>query len=74
MITFVRETQGLDFAGAIEWLADRFRVELEYEEASPELEARRSRNQRLYALLDQAATFYERILWDTEAGGLARDY
>jgi DNA primase len=74
MITFVRETQGLDFAGAIEWLADRFRVELEYEEASPELEARRSRNQRLYALLDQAASFYERILWDTEAGGLARDY
>ncbi len=35
MITFVRETQGLDFAGAIEWLADRFRIPLEYEEASP---------------------------------------
>jgi DNA primase len=74
MITFVRETQGLDFSGAIEWLADRFRVELEYEEASPEQEARRSRNQRLYAVLDQAAAFYERILWDTEAGSLARDY
>jgi DNA primase len=25
MIQFVRETQGLDFVGAIEWLADRFR-------------------------------------------------
>ena len=74
MITFVRETQGLDFAGAIEWLADRFRVELEYEESSPEQEARRTRNQRLYALLDQAASFYERILWDTEAGSMARDY
>ncbi len=74
MITFVRETQGLDFAGAIEWLADRFRVELEYEEASPEQEARRSRNQRLYALLDSAATYYERTLWDTEVGSMARDY
>jgi DNA primase len=74
MITFVRDTQGLDFAGAIEWLADRFRVDLEYEESSPEQEARRSRNQRLYAVLDQAASFYERILWDTEAGSLARDY
>src|SRR4051794_21498828 len=74
MITFVRETQGLDFSGAIEWLADRFRVELEYEEASPEQEARRSRNQRLYAVLDQAASFYERILWETEAGSMARDY
>jgi DNA primase len=74
MITFVRETQGLDFAGAIEWLADRFRVELEYEEASPEQEARRTRNQRLYALLDAAAAYYERTLWDTEVGSMARDY
>jgi DNA primase len=74
LITFVRESQGLDFGGAIEWLADRFRVELEYEDASPELEARRTRNQRLYSLLDQAATYYERTLWDTEVGSLARDY
>src|SRR5438552_12855217 len=74
MITFVRETQGLDFAGAIEWLADRFHVTLEYEEASPEQEARRSRNARLYAVLDQAAAYYERTLWETEAGSLARDY
>src|SRR5213596_150815 len=34
-ISFVRETEGLDFVGAIEWLADRFHVPLEYEEASP---------------------------------------
>jgi DNA primase len=74
MITFVRETQGLDFAGAIEWLADRFRIPLEYEEASPEQEARRTRNQRLYALLEDAAAYYERTLWDTEVGSLARDY
>jgi DNA primase len=74
MITFVRETQGLDFAGAIEWLGDRFRIALEYEEASPEQEARRSRQARLYALLDQAAAFYERTLWETEVGSLARDY
>src|SRR4051812_29666517 len=74
MITFVRETQGLDFAGAIEWLADRFRVELEYEESSPEQEAKRTRSQRLYALLEQAASYYERTLWDTEVGSMARDY
>jgi DNA primase len=74
MISFVRETQGLDFAGAIEWLGDRFRIPLEYEEASPEQEARRSRQSRLYALLDQAAAYYERTLWETEAGSMARDY
>ena len=74
MITFVRETQGLDFVGAIEWLADRFRIPLEYEEASPEQEARRERSQRLRALLEQAAAYYERTLWETEVGSLARDY
>jgi DNA primase len=73
-ITFVREKENLDFAGAIEWLADRFRVALEYEEASPEVEARRRRNERLYALLEQAAAFYERFLWESGAGEAARSY
>ncbi len=74
VITFVRETQGLDFVGAIEWLADRFRVQLEYEEVSPEQAARRDRRARLHELLDQAAVYYERALWETEVGGFARDY
>ncbi len=74
MITFVRETQGLDFVGAIEWLAERFRIPLEYEQASPEQEARRARTARLYALLEQAAVYYSRVLWESEVGSLARDY
>jgi len=74
LITFVRETESLDFTGAVEWLADRFRVPLEYEEASPEQETRRRRRDRLHELLDAAASFYERYLWETEAGAQARDY
>src|ERR687888_966920 len=74
LITFVRETEQLDFAGAIEWLADRFNVQLEYEETTPHEDARRRRRERLFALLDAAASFYERYLWDSQAGSLARDY
>jgi len=74
LITFVRETEQLDFAGAIEWLADRFNVQIEYEETSPQQDARRRRRERLLALLDAASTFYERYLWDSQAGSLARDY
>jgi DNA primase len=74
MVSFVREIQGLDFVGAIEWLADRFRIPLEYEEASPEAQARRSRRERLLQLLESATAFYERTLWDTEVGSFARDY
>jgi DNA primase len=74
LITFVRETEQLDFAGAIEWLADRFNVQVEYEETTPQQDARRRRRERLLELLDAAATFYERYLWDSQAGSLARDY
>jgi DNA primase len=74
VFTFVREAHGLDFPGAVEWLADRFRVELEYEEASPLEDARRRRRDRLYAVLEQATAFYERYLWESQAGSLARDY
>jgi DNA primase len=74
LITFVRETEQLDFAGAIEWLADRFNVQIEYEETTPQQDASRRRRERLFEVLDAAASFYERYLWDSQAGSLARDY
>jgi DNA primase len=74
VISFVRETEGLDFAQAVEWLAERYRVTLEYEESSPEQDAARSRRERLLALLEQATAFYERYLWDSPRGEPARAY
>ncbi len=72
LISFVRETEQLDFTGAIEWLAERFNIQLEYEEGSPRQEATRRRRDRLSALLEQAAVFYERHLWEAPAAELAR--
>jgi DNA primase len=74
LITFVKETEGLDFAGAVEWLAERYRIPLAYEETSPQAEAKRERRARLLSLLEQAAAFYERNLWDSAAGAGAREY
>jgi DNA primase len=74
VITFVREAEQLDFAEAVEWLAERFRVTLEYEEGSPQVEEARRRRDRLHALLDQAASFYERHLWESDAGVPVRAY
>jgi DNA primase catalytic core len=73
-ISFVRETEGLDFVGAIEWLAARFGVQIEYEETSPQYDARRRRRERLFALLEQAAAFYERTLWESSGASAVRDY
>jgi DNA primase len=72
-ISFVREIEGLDFVGAIEWLADRFSIPLEYEDSTPEADAQRKRKERLYALLEQAASFYERVLW-SESGKAVQEY
>jgi DNA primase len=74
LITFVRDTEGLDFTGSIEWLGERFRIPIEYEESSPAEDAARKHRERLRALLEQATAYYERTLWDTEAGSFVRDY
>jgi DNA primase len=73
-ITFVEKTENVDFVGAIEVLARRFGVELSYEEASPEQEQKRRRDDRLRALLERAAEFYARTLWESDAGAGAREY
>jgi len=73
-ITFVRETEQLDFSQAVEWLADRFRVTVEYEDGSPADDNRRRRRERLTALLERATGFYERHLWESDAGEPARTY
>ena len=74
LISFVRETESLDFAGAIEWLGERFRVPLEYEETSPTADAARKRRERLFAVLEQSTAFYERYLWETAEGEPVRAY
>ncbi len=73
-IAFVEKLEQVDFVGAIEFLANRFGVQLEYEEISPEADRARKRRGRLEQLLERAASFYERVLWDSDHGALAREY
>jgi DNA primase len=72
--TFVMETEGLDFKGALESLADRFGVALQTEDEDPEAASRRQRRERLYTLLGRAATYYARYLWDSGEAAPAREY
>jgi DNA primase len=73
-ISFVRETEQLDFAEAVELLAERFNVELKREREDPAEEARRRRRGRLLALLERTTTFYEKYLWESDEARPARDY
>jgi DNA primase len=71
---FVRETQGLDFPGALEWLADRYNVKLELAAEDPQAAARRQRQDRLLELLERTSGYYERYLWESDEAAKARDY
>ena len=71
---FVQETEALDFAQAVETLADRYRVELEYEEGGRPDDGGRRRRERLLSLLEDAARFYERTLWEGQGGEEVRAY
>jgi DNA primase len=73
-IGFVEQTEGVDFREAVEFLAERYGVELQLEDEDPQAEARRRRRERLLALLDRAARFYETYLWGSAEGKRARDY
>ena len=74
VFTFVQETEGLDFIGALEYLADRYGIELEREDEDPRAAERRHKRERLYELLERATAFYERYLWESGEAADAREY
>jgi DNA primase len=74
VFTFVQETEGVDFKGALELLAERCAVELELEEEDPREAERRKRRERLLELLGRTAGYYERYLWDSSEAKTAREY
>jgi DNA primase len=74
VFTFVQETEGVDFRGALELLADRCGIELELEREDPREAERRARRERLLELLGRTTAYYERYLWESSEAARARDY
>jgi DNA primase len=74
MFTFVQETEGLDFKGALELLAERCGVELEREQEDPRAAEQRRRRERLLELLARTSGYYERYLWESREATKAREY
>ncbi len=73
VITYLQAKQGLDFVESVEYLADRYRVELEYEQGGARARDHQSRR-RLFELLDAATAFFEHALWHAASAQIARDY
>jgi DNA primase len=74
LVRFLERMENLSFAEAIEQLAERYGISVEYEEGAGADAGRKDRDARLLQVLDKAATFYQRFLWESETGQAARDY
>jgi DNA primase len=74
LFTFVQETEGVDFKGALEMLAERYSVELQLEAEDPREAERRKRRERLLELLGRTTAYYERYLWESSEAKQARAY
>jgi DNA primase catalytic core len=73
VLTYLQQKQGLDFVEALEYLADRYSVELEREDGGSNTGKRQSRR-RLHELLDAATSFFEQALWSAASAEHAREY
>lgn len=74
VVRFVERMENLSFAEAIEQLAERFGAHVEYEDGAGPDPQRRDREVRLLLLLEKAAMFYQRFLWESNSGRMAREY
>jgi DNA primase len=72
--TFVQKTDGVDFRESVEFLAEKYGVELKQDQEDPEEEALRRRRDRLLALIERTTSYYERVLWDSPEAAKAREY
>ncbi|MGX6448926.1 DNA primase, partial [Patulibacter sp. S7RM1-6] len=70
---WVELTEGVDFQGAVQLLAERAGIELRTEAEDPAAAERRKREGRLLELLDRTNRFFERQLWDAGEAQGARD-
>ncbi len=74
-ITWMREREGAaTFGEAIEALADRFNVDVRYQEVSAQEEAERAAGARRLQLLGRAGDFYAAYLWKADEAEPARRY
>lgn len=71
-ITFVQQTQHVDFVGAVEYLAGKVGLQLNYTDASQSKE--RARRKRLVTAMEQAVEWYHQRLLSDPAARPARDY
>ncbi len=71
---FLQEKEGIDFFEAVEQLADRYGVDIEYDKADSAGAKRRDARDRTLSLLEQVTEYYTRYLRESSEAKHVRDY
>lgn len=67
-ISFLMEHEKLSYVEALKWLANKYNVEIEETEASPEQKLQQQASESLFIINQFAQQFYSKILLETEEG------
>lgn len=67
-ISFLMEHEKYSYVEALRWLANRYNVEIEEKEVSPEVRAKQQTAESLYIVNDFAKDFFVHQLFETEEG------
>ena len=74
VFSFVMELEACEFPEAVERLAERYGVPIEYEELSPNEARELERGKRIERLLEETCAYYERVLAESPDADPARAY
>lgn len=67
-ISFIMEHEKLSYVEALKWLANKYNIEIEETEVSPEQKSQQQTAESLYIINQFAQKFYADILFESEAG------
>ena len=67
-ISFIMEHEKLSYAEALKWLANKYHIEIEETESSPEQKIQQQTAESLYIINQFAQQFYSSLLFDTDQG------
>ena len=67
-ISFIMEHEKLSYVEALRWLANKYNIEVEETQSSPEQKIQQQTSESLYIINQLAQQFYENSLFETEEG------
>ena len=67
-IHFIQEIQGVSYPEALRYAADKYNIEIEEQELTPEQESRMSAKESQFIATKFASEYFQNILWNTAEG------